>query len=200
MFLQRHNIDTNLSDILFIKSRHARCALEEISILIECRLCWHQHNDNYMKILSRTYHSSDGVSIQIQNRLQFILCEHQTVIQTGMFMERMLRYEFRYQVNRLFMVIYSLVWIDKVKSGSHKCRGCFTVSHFQQNSQKEVWRWNRRIGKTEWRFEELITWNEAQNTHEYHSQESEGGDPREDLLPPLSGHHVLYRGEEEIHI
>ena len=75
-----------------------------------------------MKILSRTYHSSDSVSIQIQNRLQFILCEHQTVIQTGMFiMERMLRYEFRYQVNRLFMVIYSLVRIDKVKSGSHKC-------------------------------------------------------------------------------
>ena len=77
---------------------------EEISILIECRLCWHQYNDNNMKILSWTYHSSYGVSIQIQNRLQFILCEHQTVIQTGMFMERMLRYEFRYQVNRLFMV------------------------------------------------------------------------------------------------
>ena len=136
MFLQRHNIDTNLSDILFIKLKHAICALEEISILIECRLCWHQHNDNYMKILSRTYHSSDGVSIQIQNRLQFILCEHQTVIQTGMFiMERMLRYEFRYQVNRLFMVIYSLVRIDEVKSGSHKCWGGFTVSHFQQDSE-----------------------------------------------------------------
>ena len=45
-----------------------------------------------------------------------------------------------------------------------------------------------------------ITWNETENRHEYHSQESEGGDPGENLPPPVSGHHVLYRGEEKIHV
>ena len=46
----------------------------------------------------------------------------------------------------------------------------------------------------------LITWDETENTHEDHSQESEGGDPGEHLLAPGSGHHVLYRGEQKIDV
>ena len=46
----------------------------------------------------------------------------------------------------------------------------------------------------------FITWDETQGTHEDHSQESEGGDPGEHLLPPVSGHHVLYRGEQKIDV
>ena len=56
--------------------------------------------------------------------------------------------------------------------------------------KNEAWRINRK----------LITWNETENRHKYHSKESEGSDPGENLLPPVCGHHVLYRWEEKIHV